>query len=158
MARQPDRAALDRFLPPSAQAAVVAAIGEAERGTSGQIKVHIEPTCPLADPYARAVAVFTYLGLDKTRLRNAVLIYIASDDRRFALVGDTGIHAEVGDPFWSEASATLSSHFKASRFEAGLVSAVEAIGARLAKAFPPSGPGDNELSDEITTEGPPSKT
>jgi uncharacterized membrane protein len=144
-------------LAPVDQDAVVAAIAAAEKTTSGEIKVHIEPRAPSADTYARAVEVFDRLGLTQTKLRNAVLIYIASDDRRFAFVGDSGIHAAVGDPFWSEATQTLSKHFRAAEVRQGLVGAIEAIGVRLAAAFPRGDADENELSDEISTGDPKKK-
>ncbi len=154
MSTESEKKALERFLAADDQAAVVEAIRTAEQTTSGQIKVHIEPTCREQDPYTRAVDVFGQLGLEKTRQRNAVLIYIASEDRRFAFAGDTGIHAEVGDPFWGDATAALSHHFRAAQFREGLVAAVAAVGKRLAAAFPHTPADENELSDEITTGDP----
>lgn len=153
-----ERNALDKFLSTEDQGTVVAAIREAETTTSGEIKVHIEPRCPVPDSYARAIDLFGRLGLEKTRERNAVLIYIASDDKRFAMVGDTGIHAEVGAPFWSEATATLSQHFKSAKVKDGLVEAIAAIGRRLAAKFPHTDADTNELSDEISTQEPPPKS
>ena len=32
--------------------------------------------------------------------RNGVLVFLAWRGRRFAIVGDTGIHAREGDAFW----------------------------------------------------------
>ena len=142
---------LDRFLTPDEQARVVAAIRAAEALTSGEIKVHIEPRCPSKDPYPRAVAVFERLGLAKTRLRNAVLLYLASDDRRFAFIGDTGIHAAVGDGFWQEAARAMSAAFARSAYADGIAGAIAAVGEHLARAFPPEAQKENQLSDEIST-------
>jgi uncharacterized membrane protein len=148
-----NKAALERFLPEAARAQVVAAIHAAESRTSGEIKVHIETHCPdKLSAYDRALALFAQLGLEKTRERNAVLLYVASEHRRFAILGDSGIHAEVGDAYWAAAAKTLSAHFARGAVADGLVAAVSAIGDRLAARFPNTEGArkDNQLSDDIS--------
>ncbi len=141
---------LDALLPRPDQARVVAAIGAAEKTTSGEIKVHVEARCK-SDPYARAVALFAKLGLHETREHNAVLIYVAVQDRKYALLGDSGIHEEVGSQFWSEAAAKMQQAFTRGALGDGIVGAVEAVGARLAQKFPPHADDKNEISDAIST-------
>src|SRR5262245_31153043 len=94
---------LDKVLHPTDQQKIVDAIRAAERVTSGEVKVHVESRCPGGDPYKRAIELFRVLGLTKTKDRNAVLIYVATRDRKFSMIGDTGIHEEVGSAFWAEA-------------------------------------------------------
>ena len=142
-------AKLDELLARAAQEQIVAAIGAAEKKTSGQIKVHVEARCR-GDAYARAVALFDQLQLHKTRERNAVLIYVAVRDRKLALLGDRGIHEDVGSQFWSEAIARMVEAFKKDRVGDGIASAIESIGARLAAKFPPHADDKNEISDEIS--------
>jgi uncharacterized membrane protein len=146
--------ALDQLLPPADQARVVQAIQAAERTTSGEIKVHIEARCSESDALARAQALFVELGLTRTRERNAVLLYVAARDRRFALLGDQGIHEEVGSQFWSEAAEKMTRAFRDGRLGDGLVEAISAIGERLARRFPPRPDDQNELSDDISTSEP----
>jgi uncharacterized membrane protein len=147
-------AALEKFLPDAARQQVVTAIGAAEARTSGEIKVHVEPHVPKdKTPYERAVALFSQLKLTGTRERNAVLLYVASEDRKFAILGDIGIHNEVGDAYWENAATTLRAHFASGAYAEGLASAVTAIGERLAAKFPnvAGASKDNQLSDEIST-------
>ncbi len=149
-----NQAALVSFLPEAARTQVVAAIRAAEARTSGEIKVHIETHCPdKMSPYDRALALFAQLGLEKTHDRNAVLLYVASEERRFAILGDSGIHAEVGDAYWAAAAKTLSEHFASGAVAEGFIAAVSAIGDRLAKRFPNTEGArkDNQLSDDIST-------
>ena len=73
---------------------VTGAIREAEKDTSGEIRVHLDEKCPSA-PMERAEAVFNYLGMDKTKLRNGVLIYVACQSKVFAIIGDKGINDAV---------------------------------------------------------------
>src|SRR5690349_18751477 len=103
--------ALDQLLPETDQSRVVEAIQAAERGTSGEIKVHVEARCPGGDAMKRAELLFQKLGLHQTRERNGVLIYVALGDRKFALRGDQGIHEAVGSPFWAEAAAAMKDAF-----------------------------------------------
>ncbi len=146
--------ALDRMISPPQQSRVVAAIAAAEKTTSGEIKVHVEPRCKGGDPYKRAVALFEQLGLTHTTERNAVLIYLAVDDRQYALIGDTAIHAAVGDPFWQGASAVLKDALLRGAYGDALVGAVEAVGKELAAKFPRlegGGAKKNQIGDEISS-------
>ncbi len=150
-----DRSKLDAFLPVADQKRVVDAIHEAELRTSGEIKVHVDAKLPAGKtPFERATEVFAASGLAATHEKNAVLVYIASEDRRFAMIGDVGIHAEVGDAFWSTATEALGHHFTRSAYGDGLVAAVQAIGERLAARFPRAEQSakENQLSDEISTD------
>ena len=87
--------------------AVTRAIKAAESRTSAEIRVHLERRVPrrlllgpAPDVMTRARHVFRRLGMHKTAERHGVLIYLAVEDRRFAVVGDEGIHGRVGDPHW----------------------------------------------------------
>jgi len=127
---------------------VVAAIGAAERKTSGEIRVllarHKAP-----DPVAAAQEHFERLGMTKTQHRNGVLIFLAPRSRTFAVIGDTAVHEKCGDAFWVELATAMTAHFKRGDFTAGLVHGIEHAGALLAEHFPRA-PGDrNELPDEI---------
>ena len=88
------------FLTESEQRRIVAAIGDAEKCTSGEIRVHIEPKCRRGDAMKRAEQVFNHLRMYETRERNAVLIYLAYESRVFAIIGDCGIHSRVPADYW----------------------------------------------------------
>ena len=51
-------------------------IREAEKNTSGEIRVHIESKCT-GDVMDRAAYLFQKLKMHETKLRNAVLFYLA---------------------------------------------------------------------------------
>jgi uncharacterized membrane protein len=63
------------------QTQIVDAIKEAELNTSGEIRFHIEALCSV-DPYVRAREVFEELGMQNTELKNAVLFYMAYQDKK----------------------------------------------------------------------------
>ena len=82
---------LDDFISIPDQGRVVDAIGEAEKMTSGEIRVHITPKCG-NDVMKDAAKTFDRLKMYKTRHRNGVLIYVAFESRKFAILGDAGIN------------------------------------------------------------------
>lgn len=129
---------------------IVAAIREAEQLTSGEIRVYIESHCRFLDPVNRAVELFYGLNMDKTKLRNGVILYIAIKDHQLAIYGDEGIHQKVGMAFWKNKISQILIAFNASHYAKGISRTVKEIGIALAEYFPYSADGDkNELPDEI---------
>jgi uncharacterized membrane protein len=125
-----------------------AAVAKAEKLTSGEIRVFIEDHSE-DGPLDRAAFLFTHLAMHKTDLRNGVLIYVAFIDRKFAIIGDKGIHEKVGDGFWDHIKVNMATHFREGKILKGLLVAVEESGEALSKYFPYQGTDRNELSDEI---------
>lgn len=139
-----------RFFTRLEQRRIVAAIQDAEQQTSGEIRVHVEGRCG-GDAYARARQVFDTLGMHRTRRRNGVLIYLAIRDRRFAVVGDDGIHGTVPPGFWDAIRDAMEEGFRQGRFCQGVCGGVLAIGQHL-KAYFPWTPSDrDELPDRMST-------
>ena len=131
------------------QAQVVAAIQAAERVTSGEIRVSVAAFF-WGDVEKTAGKAFRRLGMEQTADRNGVLIFLVPSRKRFAILGDTGIHEKVGQAFWHDASACLSGHFRKGAFTEGLVATIGMVGERLATHFPFAGDQDrNELPDEV---------
>lgn len=127
----------------------MAAIRIAERATSGQIRVHVQPRCS-DDPVRDATRVFERLGMTRTAARNGVLIFLAVRHRRFAVIGDTGIHAAVGGEFWRDTADAMTPHFARGELAAGLEAGVLAIGQALQCHFPHQRDDVNELPDTIS--------
>ncbi|MCI2080955.1 MAG: TPM domain-containing protein [Prevotella sp.] len=143
--------ALTDFLSSTEQHRIVDAIAQAERHTSGEIVVHITPKCS-GDPLKRAVNVFQKLRLYHTERRNAVLIFIAYQSRKFAIIGDLGINQLVPINFWDQAKDLLGSAFASGRHADGLCEAISLIGNSLSRYFPADPSDRNELSNEISYE------
>ncbi len=143
-----DRHARD-LLTPDEEAGLVKAIQDAERRTSGEIKVHLEDHCPRA-AIRRAEELFRTLGLAETRARSGVLIYLAVRDKKFAIVGDEGIDTEVPPGFWDDIRDGMGERFRDGRFYDGIRFGVERTGEALGKYLPWHPDDVNELSDEIS--------
>lgn len=129
--------------------AIEAAIAQAERKTSGELRVHIESRCK-EDVMDHAAALFEALRMQETAERNGVLIYLAVDDHKFAILGDAGIHARVPHGFWDDAYAQSLPHLRHENWTKGLIAAIEAASTALAAHFPCRENDANELSDTIS--------
>ncbi len=142
--------ASDELLTEEQEQRVIEAINNAEKQTSGEIRVHIEHHCN-REPLERAARIFHELGMDQTKLENGVLIYIASEDHKAAVYAGKGIHERVEDGFWSDVLNTLINYFKQNDYEEGIEKAVYKVGDKLQELFPYHQKGDlNELSNEIS--------
>lgn len=128
---------------------IVAAITKAEMETSGEIRVHLEHYCPIS-AYDRAVTVFNKLKMFETKDRNAVLIYVALESRKFAIIGDSGIHAVVSENYWTSVRDILGQAFASSHFALGICCAVMEVGDKLKMFFPYNRDDVNELPNEIS--------
>lgn len=139
------------ILNPEEDRRVVEAIKQAERNTSGEIKVHIENHCK-GDVETRSLHVFKRLKLDQTKQHNGVLIYLSVKDRKFAILGDEGINNVVEDGFWNDIKDLMLSHFKEERFADGLEQGIQRCGEKLKAFFPYQSDDVNEIPDDISYE------
>ena len=139
---------------PEQEAVLVAAIRQAEITTSGEIRVHLEDTCPTPEPLDRAAQVFAELNMHRTAQRNGVLFYLAWKSRQFAVIGDAGINSAVPDDFWETTKETVLSQFRSEKYAAGLEHGIRMVGEQLKRYFPYNAVTDkNELDDAISFGG-----
>lgn len=144
------RSKLKRIIDPER---IVAAIQAAEAGCSAEIRVSVSGAL-WGDPRRRAEKAFLKLGMANTKHRNGVLIYVMPHRKRFAVLGDAGIHAAVGQAFWDSVVAILAGRFKSGDFTGGLELGIAEVGRRLAEHFPRDGNADpDELPDEVDLGG-----
>ena len=125
------------------------AIRDAERKTSGEIRVSIAPffygkVRPVAEK------AFLRLRMTNTRQRNGILFFIVPARRRFVVLGDEGIHAKVGQEFWESVAKAMSEKFQKGEFTEGIIQGVQDVGEHLAAHFPFDPLTDvNELPDDV---------
>ena len=129
--------------------AIESAIKSAEENSSGEIRVHVENRCK-RDELLCATKTFHKLGMHKTDLRNGVLFYLAVQDKKFAVVGDSAIHKNVPEGFWHSVRDIMLAQFKLEKFTEGLCEGILMTGKELKKFFPHSTSDKNELSNEVT--------
>jgi len=121
------------------------AIEQVEQHTTGEIRVCVEKNCS-EDVLLRAAKYFESLGMQKTEERHGVLIYLATADRKFAIIGDKGINQVVPVDFWDTAKNTMLEHFKTGDLIAGIIAGLKIAGEQLQKSFPN---GDNKNPNQL---------
>ena len=133
--------------------AIGAAIGEAEKSTSGEIRVVVRHRKHWGEGklqlHELALKEFYKLGMEKTKERTGVMIMILFSTRQFHIVGDEGIHAKVPDGTWDSIAQQMTAHFKKGNYRDGIDEAVAEVGKVLAANFPRSEKNTNELPDDV---------
>ncbi len=140
----------EEFLTKEERAQISSAIAFAERETSGEIRVHLESKCPNKDPLKRAEHIFKKLNMHKTKLRNGVLIYIATTSHKFAIFGDRGINEKVPANYWQNEKDQLLKAFRQGDFKAGIEACIADIAIKLQEFFPRAHDDHDELTNEVS--------
>jgi uncharacterized membrane protein len=128
---------------------VKAAVAEAERATSGEVRVSVARFF-WGSVRRAAESAFARMGMTRTKDRNGILFFIVPARKKFVVLGDEGIHAKVGQDFWDSVAGLMSRHFREGEFTEGLVEAIGDAGRQLAAHFPCDPATDvNELADDV---------
>jgi uncharacterized membrane protein len=132
------------------EAKIRRAIQDAERKTSGEIRVFVTSRQIGADDIvAWAVSRFEKLGMTATRERNAVLLYFAPRSQQFAVIGDKGVHEKSGDFFWQEVVSAIREKLASGILTDAVVGGITLVGDALAHHFPRRSDDRNELPNKI---------
>src|SRR6516165_10479783 len=143
-----------RIFPPEALALIEQAIKAGEATHSGQVRFVVEgsldgkPLFRNQSARERALDIFSHLRIWDTAHNNGVLIYLLLADRDVEIVADRGINAKVGAAGWEKICRAMEAEFRSGRFEAGVISGIQAVSRELARHFPPQSPQRNELPDK----------
>ena len=132
---------------------IAAKISDVEKETIGEIRVSITKARSLTTRnkpvYELAVQNFYELGMDKTKEKTGVLIYLLMSDKKFQIIGDEGINKKVSKEFWEILAMKVAEYFKKNKFVEGICHAIEEVGNVLKKEFPMKAGDTNELSNEV---------
>lgn len=140
---------VEAFLSEEEEQEIIFAIQQAEKMTSGEIRVHLESDLH-KDPHERALEVFHALKMDQTKLHNAVLFYVAVNSHAFVIYGDKGINKVVNLDFWESTKNLVITKFKKQQFKEGLIAGILETGKQLQSLFPLKIDDKNELPNEIS--------
>jgi uncharacterized membrane protein len=127
---------------------IEAALAAAEKKSSGELRVSVAPLF-WGSVRKEAEAAFDRLQMAHTKERNGILFFVVPSRHEFVILGDEGIHAKVGQPFWDELARILTEHFAQDRYTEGLIAAIDRAGERLAEHFPRQAGDVNELPDTV---------
>ncbi len=128
-------------------------IKEFEMQTAGEISVSIKEKRKFSQRNKSIKEIaeeeFFRLGIDKTRDKTGILIFLMLTDRQFHITADKGIHEKVSDSTWDEIKNQIQDFFVKGKFAEGLIWGVEEVGKILAKHFPIKPDDTNEISNRV---------
>lgn len=128
--------------------AVFRAIQSAEATTSGEIRVLVSRQ-PSGDPEASARQEFARLSMERTPMRNAVLVYLAPASGQVAVVADETVVFRYGTAFGQEVAREIAGAMAGGKLTEGVVEGVRRIGQLLSLHFPPSRAERNDFPDQV---------
>ena len=74
--------------------------------------------------------------MDRTEKRNSVLLYFNLRKRKFAIVGDDGVHTALGQKYWEQLGRDLRENLHATHLERAVALTVKQLGEALRAFFP----------------------
>lgn len=114
------------------------------------LRMALTPGATKARRVRRAAIAFFKVGAERrTASRTGVLLYLSLAEHRAEIVADASIAARVPPEAWGDVMADLVGEIRAGRPGDGMVAAIGAIGALLAREFPRTGTDPNELPDRL---------
>lgn len=96
-----------------------------------------------------AFRMFAEHGVHHTRGRTGIMLLISELERRAVLLGDSGIHAKVGEEGWPRHVELLVSRIREGRTADGIIEVLGALETALAQELPVAADDTNELSNRV---------
>jgi putative membrane protein len=96
-----------------------------------------------------AFRMFAEHGVHNTRGRTGILLLISELERRAVILGDSGIHAKVGEDGWPRHVELLVSRIREGRTADGIIEVLGALETALAEGLPVAPDDTNELSNRV---------
>ena len=128
-------------------------IQEMEKITSGEIRVSFKETKPVLKKRKSIRSLveeeFAKLGMNATRDKTGILIFILLKERQFYVLADSGINEKVEQTVWDSVRNNMQNEFKNGSYLSGILSAIEQVGKILSEHFPIKSDDTNELSNKV---------
>jgi uncharacterized membrane protein len=115
---------------------IVAAIKEAEEKSTAHVRVHLSKRWIETRPFSRASKIFNQYEMNNTPQRNSVLFYVNLRRKKFAILGDSGIHQLAGPRFWEKLAKELTENLRSTQSEKAIALAIQSTGEMLKKLYP----------------------
>jgi uncharacterized membrane protein len=133
-------------------ARLLEAIARAEKGSRGEIRVHVEQRCPTANPLDRARDRFADLNMHATADGTGVLLYVALSPTLACVVAGEGIHGAANTGFWGDVPERVVRGLADGRPVEGLLDAIDRIGELLRRVVADDDDArGNELPDDVSS-------
>jgi len=147
---------IKKYLSEEDLAAILNEIAEVEKFTSGQIRLSLRhkrhPFERLTKPHKIAIRDFHRLGMQNTKHKTGVLIFILFGEKYYDILADSGIHKKIPDEVWKSIEEKIKGEFRNGNYKNAILHIIEKVGEVLREEFP-RGPGSkNELTSDISIE------
>jgi putative membrane protein len=93
--------------------------------------------------------VFLDRGLASTAERCGVLFFVSAAERYVEIIADRGIDRAVDAGAWRRIVDEFTAAVRRGAVEQGFLGAIEALGALLARHYPPDGANPNRIPDRL---------
>lgn len=127
---------------------ITAAIRAAESRTSGEIRVFVSRFA-CEDALVAGLREFARLGMERTPMRNGLLLFFAPVSGKFAVVGDEAVQLLGGDDFVRQITAAIEPPLRAGRVMEAILAGVCRAGELLAGHFPKSTSDRDDLPNTV---------
>jgi len=133
---------------------IEAEVVRAEATHAGEIRVAIESSLTPAQlwqgmaPRARALQVFSALGIWDTAANNGVLIYLLLADRSVEIIADRAIAALVPESDWLALCRDVEARSRGGDLAEACCQAVRGVAAVMSRHFPLDGGDRDELPNQ----------
>ncbi len=119
---------------PEQKAQIHDAMTRAERGTTARVAVRFIDDASV-DAFERAKSEFEQQKMHTHKHKNAALILVAPNARKFAMIGDRELHDRVGDAFWEAGIAAMHTRFAAGDIPGAVVAGLDHLGVAFHEHF-----------------------
>ncbi len=127
-----------------------------EKQTAGEICISIKEHRSLLQKKKSVKELareeFFKLGIDKTRDKTGIIIFLLLEARQFYILADEGINKKVPEKTWDAIKDEIQEHFIEGRFSEGIIHGVDRVGKILREHFPIKPDDTNEISNRVILE------
>ena len=123
-----------------------------EKTTAGEIRVAIKDDITFFgknDIRKLAEEEFFRLGMNNTRDKTGILIYVNLLQRQFYILADSGINAKVEQSVWDDIRNEIQNEFKLGHYTEGIIYGINEVGKILTNHFPIKPDDVNELTNKV---------
>ena len=128
-------------------------IKEAESKTAGEIKISIKEKRDFSQKKKSLIELasleFARLGMNNTRDKTGILLFLLLNEKKFYILADEGINKKVEQKVWNEIRDRMQADFSRGHFTKGILLGINEVGKILASHFPIKSDDVNELSDKV---------
>lgn len=128
-------------------------IKQSEKHTAGEIcvsiKDHTKNSTSKKSIKEIAELEFFRLGIQNTRDKTGILIFILLNERKFYILADSGINEKVQQSTWDSIKEEMQNYFLHGNFCKGIIHGVDEVGNILSHHFPIKPDDTNEISNRV---------